>query len=243
MEAGNSNTKIRLCDVNFFYGKQQVLYDVNAAFDAHALTAIVGPSGQGKSTLLTAINRLWEEIPGARAEGRVDIHFKGGYRDIAAADYPAERLRRRVGMVFQEPNPLPMSIYKNVAFPLKLSKAHSKTAAPSEEVRTALEQAFLWDEVKHRLNDDARKLSGGQQQRLCIARALILSPEILLLDEPTASLDAKAAGVIESLLVSLKPRCTLVMVSHYMEQVERIADRVLEMSHGRLRVPGYHDRG
>lgn len=230
----NATDKIKLSDVNFFYGNRRILSDVHAEFAEHALTAIIGPSGQGKSTLLTVVNRLWEEIPGARAEGRVQIRFGDAVHDVAGADYPSDALRRKVGMVFQDPNPLPMSIFKNVAFPLKLIRKGPAAASRTEAVRTALEQAFLWDEVKGRLDADARTLSGGQQQRLCIARALVLAPEVLLLDEPTASLDAKAAGVIESLLVSLTSRCTLLMVSHYMEQVERIADRVLEMSHGRL---------
>jgi phosphate transport system ATP-binding protein len=225
--------KIQMRDVSFHYGHRLVLDRVSVDFKGHALTAIVGPSGQGKSTLLTVINRLWEEIPGARAGGRVEIEFEEGRVDIYADGYPLNHLRRKVGMVFQEPNPLPMSIFKNVAFPLKL---WGEKVGPSIEakVQTALAQAFLWDEVKDRLDTDARTLSGGQQQRLCIARSLVLAPEVLLLDEPTASLDAKAAGVIEDLLVSLKSRCTLLVVSHYMEQVNRVADSVMALTRGRL---------
>jgi phosphate transport system ATP-binding protein len=224
--------KIRLTDLSFYYGERCVLSGINGGFAEGAVTAIVGPSGQGKSTLLTAVNRLWEEIPAARMQGTVSIRFDDGMVDIHNG-YPVHRLRQKVGMVFQEPNPLPMSIYKNVAFPLKLAGRKVKDEIDAK-VRTALAQAFLWDEVKDRLNADARTLSGGQQQRLCIARALILHPEVLLLDEPTASLDAKAAGVIEDLLSSLKSRCTILMVSHYMEQVQRMADCVMELAGGCL---------
>jgi phosphate transport system ATP-binding protein len=230
------HVKIRLRDLSFFYGERRILDKVCADFYANALTAIVGPSGQGKSSLLTVINRLWEEIPGARADGQAIIRLAG--QQIAVSgngnSWPPERLRRKVGMVFQEPNPLPMSVFKNVAFPLRLCGGHKKTAAVDAKVRQALSRAYLWEEVKDRLDADARSLSGGQQQRLCIARALVLEPEVLLLDEPTASLDARASLVIENLLTSLKSRCTLLVVSHYMEQVRRVADSVVELVDGRL---------
>jgi len=149
---------------------------------------------------------------------------------------PVVQLRKRVGMVFQDPNPLPMSIFKNVAFPLKLAGLRNRQQMEAR-VHDALVQAFLWDEVKDRLDTDARLLSGGQQQRLCIARALINSPEVLLLDEPTASLDARACEVVETLLHRLKSNCTLLLVTHYMDQVHRVADCVMEMNQGRLREP------
>jgi phosphate transport system ATP-binding protein len=225
--------KIQLTDLSFYYGDRCILDHVNAEFTENAVTAIVGPSGQGKSTLLTAINRLWEEIPGARVDGRVDIRFDDQWVDVCANGYPASRLRRKVGMVFQDPNPLPMSIVKNVTFPLKLAGEQKKSEVEAR-VHAAMTRAFLWDEVKDRLNADARTLSGGQQQRLCIARALILKPEILLLDEPTASLDAKAAAGIEQLLLNLKSRCTILMVSHYHDQVQRVADSVMELAGCRL---------
>jgi phosphate transport system ATP-binding protein len=227
-------TKIELSDLSFFYGRRRILDRICFGFRENALTAIVGPSGQGKSTLLTVVNRLWEEIPGARVEGRVEIRLEG--RRVVVnpkGAYPLERLRRKVGMVFQDPNPLPMSVFKNVAFPLKLAK-EKKRSTVAAKVSEALSRAFLWEEVKDRLDDDARTLSGGQQQRLCIARALVLQPEVLLLDEPTASLDARAGGVIEDLLISLKSHCTLLVVSHYMEQVHRVADAVVELIEGRL---------
>jgi phosphate transport system ATP-binding protein len=177
---------------------------------------------------------LWEEIPGTHLKGEVKIRLDRQWTDVYGDDYPIDRLRRKVGMVFQDPNPLPMSIYKNVAFPLKLAGIKEKPIIEAK-VCDVLQQAFLWEEVKDRLGADARTLSGGQQQRLCIARTLITKPEILLLDEPTASLDAKACGVIENLLQTLKPHCTIIMVSHYMDQVHRVADCVMELAQGGLR--------
>jgi phosphate transport system ATP-binding protein len=231
----STRTKIEFSDVSFCYGSRCVLERINAGFAEHALTAIVGPSGQGKSSLLTAVNRLWEEVPGARVDGRVAVRFDQHLTDVR--NCPEHSLRRKVGMVFQDPNPLPMSVFKNVAFPLKLTGRKDKGGIAAD-VRTALEAAFLWDEVKDRLDADARTLSGGQQQRLCIARALILNPEVLLLDEPTASLDAAAGTVIENLLVNLKSRCTLLMVSHYMDQVNRVADCVMTLNNGQLTLAG-----
>ncbi len=230
MENGN---KIIIEKLSFFYRQRQVLADISAAIPAAAITAVIGPSGQGKSTLLTALNRLWEEIPGAAATGTIRIHFEDGWQDVNDPDIDLPWLRSRVGMVFQAPNPLPVSISKNMAFPLKIAGIKEKKEV-DERVERALRQAFLWPEVKDRLDHDARTLSGGQQQRLCIARALILEPEILLLDEPTSSLDAEAGAVIEKLLTSLKKSCTLVVVSHYQEQVRRIADRVFRLEKGNL---------
>ncbi len=222
-----------LDNLSFSYGPKSVFSGIQAAFRTRRITAIVGPSGQGKSTLLTVFNRLWEEIPGARAHGEVKIRLDGGWVDVNAGVYPVHRLRRKVAMVFQDPNPLPMSIARNVAFPLKLAGQKDK-ASIQARVRRALQQAFLWEEVKDRLDADARMLSGGQQQRLCIARALILNPEVLLLDEPTASLDAKAGGVIEDLLLALKTDCTILMVSHYRGQVRRVADCTVQLADGKL---------
>lgn len=224
--------KIVVDSLSFRYGNREVLKNVSACFTENTLTAIIGPSGQGKSTFLKTLNRLWEGIPGAVLTGRVHINFQNHLEDVYRPGFPLPFLRRKVGMVFQAPNPLPMSIYKNVAFPLKLA-GENRWYYPTR-VELALKDACLWDEVKDRLNEDARTLSGGQQQRLCIARALVLEPEVLLLDEPTASMDAAAGEIIESLLISLKSRCTLLMVSHYMDQVKRIADECMRISESSL---------
>jgi phosphate transport system ATP-binding protein len=224
--------KIIVKEVSFFYGQNQVLNNINANFAEHTITAIMGPSGQGKSTLLGLFNRLWDEIPGARAEGKIRIRLADKWVSPLKGDLPIPILRRKVGMIFQEPNPLPMSIAKNMAFPLKLAGVRDKSII-QEKTQNALAQAFLWEEVKDRMEKSALDLSGGQKQRLCVARALVSDPEVLLCDEPTSSLDAKAAGVIEELLIQLKAQCTLVVVSHNPHQVRRMADRTMELrDHG-----------
>jgi len=230
----NAENKIIIENLSFYYHHQQVLNQISTTIPVAAITAIIGPSGQGKSTLLMTLNRLWEDIPGASVTGNIKIKFNDRWQDINDPEISLPWLRRRVGMVFQSPNPLPMSIYKNMAFPLKIAGIKDKKKV-DERIEKALRQAFLWDEVFNRLDHDARNLSGGQQQRLCIARALILEPEILLLDEPTSSLDAEASKVIEELLDSLKKTCTLLVVSHYQEQVQRIADRILKLENGQLK--------
>lgn len=227
-------TKIEINELSFHYGRQCVLDRISARFAANAVTAVVGPSGQGKSTLLMTLNRLWQENGRGSLSGEVKIRLANRIIDVYRDDgYDLPWLRRRVALVFQHPNPLPMSIYKNAAFGLKLAGQIPK-ARMEEKVAVALQQAFLWDEVKDRLHTDARTLSGGQQQRLCIARSLVLDPEILLLDEPTSSLDSRASEVIETLLLQLKQTCTIIMVSHYLDQVRRVADAVLTMENGRL---------
>ena len=218
--------KIIVDGVSFFYGSNRVIDNVNARFKAHTLTAITGPSGQGKSTLLGMFNGMWNDVPGARCTGDIQIRLGDQWIAPLKEEIPMPLLRRKVAMIFQEPNPLPMSIAKNMAFPLKLAGIRDKNIV-EEKVRRALEQSFIWEEVKGRLEESALNLSGGQKQRLCIARALVLEPEVLLCDEPTSSLDAKAAAVIEKLLVSLTSKCTLIVVSHYMDQVRRIGDHVM----------------
>ncbi len=223
-----TKNKIIVDDVSFHYGPNRVIDNVNAKFKTHALTAITGPSGQGKSTLLGMFNGMWNDTPGARCTGEIQIRLGGRWISPLKKEIPMPLLRRKVAMIFQEPNPLPMSIAKNMAFPLKLAGIRDKNIV-KEKVQRALEQSFLWKEVKDRLEENAVNLSGGQKQRLCIARALVLEPEVLLCDEPTSSLDAKAVGVIEELLVSLKSNCTLLVVSHYMDQVRRIGDQVMAL--------------
>lgn len=216
--------KATISHLNFFYGRQQILTDLNGTFPENKITAVTGPSGAGKSTFLSVFNRLWETIPRASATGEVRMKLAGKIHDINHPAFPVTHLRKCVGMVFQAPNPLPMSIYKNVAFPLKLAGTTHRREV-EERVVQAIEAAGLWSEVKDRLEKNAFSLSGGQQQRLCMARALVLEPEVLLLDEPTSSLDEAAAAVIETLMVSLKKRCTIIMVSHNRQQVERVADQ------------------
>ena len=218
--------KIVVNDVSFFYGRNRVLDKVEASFSEGTITAITGPSGQGKSTLLGLFNCIWDEVPGARCTGTIRIRLGDKWVSPLKKDIHMPLLRRKVAMIFQEPNPLPMSIARNMAFPLKLAGVNNKSMI-EEKVQKALSQAFLWEEVKDRLRKSALDLSGGQKQRLCIARALVLEPEVLLCDEPTSSLDSKAAGIIEDLLVSLKVNCTLLVVSHYMDQMRRIADKVM----------------
>jgi phosphate transport system ATP-binding protein len=220
------NTKIRVNNLKFSYGGRPVLRDVRVEFAENSITAITGPSGVGKSTFLMTLNRLWENQPEAEMKGTVEIKLQGAFRDIYARSMSLTELRKQVAMVFQTPNPLPMSIRKNIAFPLKLSGERDKEIIQNK-VEDSLKIAHLWDEVKDRLNDDARALSGGQQQRLCIARALVLEPEVLLMDEPTSSLDRTSTQVIEELLTALKDRLTILVVSHYLDQVSRIADRVV----------------
>ena len=228
-------SKIKVRNLSFYYDNTIVLEDINVDIRQNSVTSITGPSGQGKSSFLTVLNRLWESIEGARADGQVQIDFGNGFENIYDKHYPLSTLRQNVGMVFQTPNPLPMSIYKNIAFPLKLiGEKNSRRIA--EKVKAALEKAFLWDEVKNRLSDDAGRLSGGQQQRLCIARALILNPEVLLLDEPTSSLDEASIKIIEQLILELKRNCTIIMVSHYMDQVKRIADHKFILSDKQLKL-------
>ncbi|MDY0188273.1 MAG: ATP-binding cassette domain-containing protein [Syntrophus sp. (in: bacteria)] len=227
------STKIRVADLNFFYREGRILQDLTVHFAEHSITALIGPSGAGKSTFLITLNRLWENLPEARMSGKVEITLGGLRRDIYQGTFPVTELRRRVGMVFQTPNPLPMSIYKNVAFPLKMAGGRDQKEM-RRKVEQTLKMAYLWEEVKDRMNDDARKLSGGQQQRLCIARALVLEPEVLLMDEPTSSLDSTATEVIEGLLLELRKHMTILVVSHYLDQVKRVADRVVSFEEGAI---------
>jgi len=228
--------KIKIRDLYFHYRTRTILENINIDIRENTITSITGPSGQGKSSFLTILNRLCHNMDGARVDGEVFIDFGSGFEDIFQKDYALPGLRRKVGMVFQTPNPLPMSIYKNVAFPLKLAGDKNQDSI-REKVKNALGQAFLWEEVKERLSDDARLLSGGQQQRLCLARSLVLSPQILLLDEPTSSLDDTSVRVIEALLAQLKAKCTIIMVSHYMDQVKRIADQQFVLRDRQLTSP------
>ncbi len=233
MIMGKKQIKIQIKKLGFYYKNQQIFENICIEFEKKSITSISGPSGQGKSSFLMALNRLWESIEDAKVKGTILMDFGNGFEDIYHKNYSVTELRQRVGMVFQVPNPLPMSIYKNIEFPLKLRGEKNKTII-AEKVEQALTESFLWDEVKDRLSSDAGLLSGGQQQRLCIARALVLEPQVLLLDEPTSSLDETSARVIEDLLVQLKKKCTIILVSHHIDQVDRIADNKLVLSDRRL---------
>ena len=212
--------KIRCRDVDVFYGDKQAIKKVNLDIPAHVVEAFIGPSGCGKSTLLRALNRMNDTIPGCRTEGRIQVDGD----EILDAPIDVVSLRRRVGMVFQKPNPFPKSIFENVAYGLRISGT-SRRSELEPRVQAALQHAALWEEVRDRLDEPALGLSGGQQQRLCIARALAVTPEVLLMDEPTSALDPIATQKIEELVVELKERYTVVIVTHNMQQAQRIADR------------------
>ena len=215
-----------------FY-KRVVIRGLSIEIPSGKLSVIVGRSGAGKSTFLRSLNRLNEEMPGSRTQGTIRINFKDGPIDIYGDSFPLERLRRRVGMVFQSPHPLPTTIEKNLSLPLKLV-LNLKSGEILHRIENSLILAHLWEEVKDRLKEPASSLSGGQQQRLCLARALALEPEILLLDEPTASLDFKASEKIEELLKELQRNYTIVAVSHSLSQAQRIADQIFVMKEGTI---------
>ena len=211
------DVKMRVSGLDFHYGPKQALFGISLQILTNRITALIGPSGCGKSTFLRTLNRMYETVPHARAEG--EILFDN--EDLLSMDPVA--LRRRVGMVFQRPNPFPKSIFDNIAYGLRVNGTHS-WAALQEKVEKSLRRAVLWDEVKDQLHKSAYALSGGQQQRLCIARALAVDPEVLLLDEPCSALDPIATAKIEELLYSLQGQCTLTIVTHNMQQAARVAD-------------------
>jgi phosphate transport system ATP-binding protein len=211
--------KITLNDVNFFYGKAQALLKVSIDIPAKQVTAFIGPSGCGKSTLLRCLNRLNDLIEGARIEGKISLDGL----DIYGLQVDVTDLRKRVGMVFQRSNPFPKPIYDNVAYGPRLQGIRSR-ATMDDLVEQSLKGAGLWEEVKDRLHESALGLSGGQQQRLCIARALAVKPDVLLLDEPCSALDPIATSKIEELLFDLKKNLTVVIVTHNMQQAARVSD-------------------
>ena len=217
-------------NLSAWFGSKQALKDINLNVKANAVTAIIGPSGCGKSTLIRTLNRMHELVVGAKMSGEVLLDGK----NIYDADVDPVMIRRRVGMVFQKPNPFPtMSIYDNVAAGLKLTGA-TKGRNLDEVVKRSLEQATLWDEVKDDLKKAGTSISGGQQQRLCIARAVALQPEVILMDEPCSALDPIATAKIEELIVSLKRSYTVVIVTHNMQQAARVSDFTAFMYLGQL---------
>jgi phosphate transport system ATP-binding protein len=220
---------ISIENLSSWYGDFQALHDINMKLPEKRITAFIGPSGCGKSTLLRWINRMNDSISIARATGILDLHG----RDVLGNKTDVVELRRRVGIVFQKPNPFPKSIYDNVAFGVRLHMKASK-AELDEIVEWSLRKAALWDEVKDRLNSSALGLSGGQQQRMCIARAIAVGPEVLLMDEPCSALDPRSTSAIEDLMAELRKSYTIAIVTHNMQQAARVSDYTAYMYHGKL---------
>jgi len=223
--------KVQIRGLNFFYGNHQVLRAVTMDVPALQVTALIGPSGCGKTTLLRCLNRMHDLYPGNRYEG--SIHVQPDGTNILGAGVDPIQVRMRFGMVFQKPNPFPKSIYENVAYGLRLQGVNQRREL-DERVEKALREAALWDEAKSRLHQMAHNLSGGQQQRLCIARAIATDPDVVLFDEPTSALDPIATSKIEELIVELKKRVTVMIVTHNLQQAGRISDMTAFMYLGEL---------
>ncbi|MCF8068818.1 MAG: phosphate ABC transporter ATP-binding protein PstB [Desulfobacterales bacterium] len=215
----SSNLKMSAKKLNFYYGSFQALHDIDLDFNEHQVTALIGPSGCGKSTFLRCLNRMNDLIAISKVDGKITLDGE----DIYAPALDVVMLRSRIGMVFQKPNPFPKSIFENVAYGLRVNGVKDKTLI-SNRVEESLHKAALFDEVKDRLHDSALGLSGGQQQRLCIARALAVEPEVLLMDEPASALDPIATQKIEELIHELKSNYTIIIVTHNMQQAARVSD-------------------
>jgi phosphate transport system ATP-binding protein len=220
LRPSSAGAKIDVEGMNFYYGSNRVLDGINLKVFPNQVTAFIGPSGCGKSTFLRSLNRMNDIIPGTRVEGSVRIDGQ----DIYAPSVDVVDLRRRVGMVFQKSNPFPKTIFENVAYGLRINRMARSRDELRERVESSLRAAALWDEVQDRLQSSALSLSGGQQQRLCIARALAVEPEILLMDEPASALDPIATQRIEELIYQLKTRYTIVIVTHNMQQAARVSN-------------------
>ncbi|NLM74822.1 MAG: phosphate ABC transporter ATP-binding protein [Clostridiaceae bacterium] len=220
--------KIRIKNLDLYYGDFQALKNINLDIKANEITAFIGPSGCGKSTLLKSLNRMNDLVEGCRITGEILLDNENIYGDM-----DINLLRKRVGMVFQKPNPFPMSVYDNVVFGPRTHGVRSKIKL-DDIVEKSLRQAAIWDELKDRLKKSALELSGGQQQRLCIARALAVQPEVLLMDEPTSALDPISTAKIEELVVDLKKNYTIIIVTHNMQQAVRIADSTAFFLHGEV---------
>jgi len=227
---GGAPAKVSVRDLNFFYGRSQALHNISIDVPEHIVMAFIGPSGCGKSTFLRTLNRMNDTIPGTRAEGRVLIDGE----DIYGPGEDVVALRRKVGMVFQKSNPFPKSIFDNVAYGLRINRLTDSKSELQDRIEEALRDAALWNEVKDRLKSSALGLSGGQQQRLCIARALAVRPEVLLMDEPASALDPIATQKIEELIVELKKQYTIIIVTHNMQQAARVSDHTAFFWLGKL---------
>jgi phosphate transport system ATP-binding protein len=233
-----SHSIIDVEKLSFYYGAKRALEDISIQIPSHLVTAFIGPSGCGKSTFLRTLNRMNDIIAGTRVEGRVLIEGQ----DIYAPTTDVVALRRRVGMVFQKSNPFPKTIFENVAYGIRINGLARSRSELHERVEESLRSAAIWEEVKDRLHDSALALSGGQQQRLCIARALAVTPDILLMDEPASALDPIATQRIEELIYSLKSRYTIVIVTHNMQQAARVSDKTAFFWLGRLVEYGATDK-
>ncbi len=220
--------KFSVSDLNLFYGNFQALHQINIEIPSNQVTALIGPSGCGKSTFLRTLNRMNDLVDTAKITGEIQLDGENIYSDIDVM-----KLRTRVGMVFQKPNPFPMSIYDNIAYGPRCQGVKDKNRL-DEIVEKSLRGAALWDEVKDRLNKSAMGLSGGQQQRLCIARAIAMEPEVILMDEPTSALDPIATKKVEELMEQLKEKYTIVIVTHSMQQAARISDKTAFFLMGEL---------
>ena len=226
----NTPLKIEVQKMNFYYSEKRALSDISIGIRQNLVTAFIGPSGCGKSTFLRTLNRMNDIIGGTRVEGHVQIDGQ----DIYAPGTDVVALRRKVGMVFQKSNPFPKSIFENIAYGLRINGMAKRRADLDQRVEESLRAAAIWDEVKDRLNESALALSGGQQQRLCIARALAIQPDILLMDEPASALDPIATQRIEELIYELKQSYTIVIVTHNMQQAARVSDRTAFLLTGEL---------
>ena len=233
----NASPLIAVQHLNLWYGDHQALHDITMDIPAHQITALIGPSGCGKSTFLKSINRMNDLIPGCRIEGSITY----GGEDLYGPDVDVTRLRTKIGMVFQKPNPFPMSIYDNIAYGPRIQGIRSR-AKLDQTVEESLRAAAIWDETKDRLRKSALGISGGQQQRLCIARALAVKPDVLLMDEPTRALDPISTGKIEELAMQLKEQYTIIIVTHNMQQAVRISDQTAFFLLGKLVETGDTDQ-
>jgi len=220
--------KLSAGNLNLHFGKKKILSDVNIGFPVNKVTSLIGPSGCGKSTLLRTFNRMHDLTPDAKVEGQLFLDDL----DLYLPGNSVTDIRKRIGMVFQKPNPLPKSIYENLAYALKIHQ-YPKEEIPGM-IEEALRESYIWDEVKDELKKPAIKLSGGQQQRLCIARTVVLKPEVILMDEPCSALDPISTRKIEELILKLKETYTIVIVTHNMQQAQRISDKVAFMYLGEL---------
>ena len=229
MDVPTADARIEVKDLDFFYGAKQALHGVSLNVRRNAVTALIGPSGCGKSTLLRVLNKMYALYPGQRASGQVLLDGE----DILSGSMPLPALRAKVGMVFQKPTPFPMSIYDNVAYGVRLYEKLSR-ADLNDRVEDSLRRAVLWDEVKDKLKESGLGLSGGQQQRLCVARAIAVKPEVLLLDEPASALDPISTAKLEETVCALKTDHTVVIVTHNMGQAARVSDNTALMYLGKL---------